>query len=76
MMGYRYKRSPAGSIIEIKARRSMSGDLMRPHEHYNPEHMPAPLAKNTTIRRLLAIKAAHGLISEYLYITPAYVHET
>lgn len=49
---------------------------MRPREHYKPEYTAAPMGDKTTIRLLLAMKVAHGLISEHFDIKSAYVPET
>ena len=75
-MGYKYKRTAEGDITEKKARCSLRGDLMRPHQHYNPDHTAAPMADKTTIRLLLAVKAAYGLTAAHFDIKSAFTHET
>ena len=67
-MGYKYKRTAEGDITERKARCSLRGDLMRPHQHYNPDHTAPPTADKTTIRVLLAVKAAYGLTAAHFDI--------
>ena len=74
-MGYKYKRTAEGEIIERKARCSLRGDLMRPHQHFNPDHTAAPMADKSSIRLLLAIKAAHGRKAAHFDIKSAFTHE-
>ena len=75
-MEYKYKRTAEGDITERKARRSLRGDLMRPHQHYNPDHTSAPMADKPMIRLLLAVKAAYGLTAAHFDIKSAFTHET
>ena len=75
-MGYKYKRTAEGDITERKAQCSLRGDLMRPHQRYNPDHTAAPMADKITIRLLLAVKAAYGLPAAHLDIKSAFTHET
>lgn len=74
-MTYRYKRDTDSSITEPKARCSVRGDLMKPNVHYNPEHTASHMADKTTVRLLLAIKAAANLPSEHFDIKTAFIHE-
>lgn len=74
-MAFQYKWGSDGKLTKRKARCSLRGDLMRPGEHYDPDHVQCPTADKSTARLLFAIAAGHGWAIEHLDITNAYVHE-
>lgn len=74
-MAYRYKRSATGVIIQRKARCSVRGDLMRPHEHFDPSATAAYAADKATVRLVLATAANQSQPLNHFDITSAFTHE-
>lgn len=74
-MTYRYKRHDDRSIADPKARCSIRGDTMRPHEHYDPDKTASFSGEKSIIRIILALeaKSEHKLI--HLYISSAFTAE-
>lgn len=48
---------------------------MKAGTYINPDHTASFMADKTMVRFLLALKAAHGLVSEHFDISSAYLHE-
>lgn len=59
-MVYSYNWNPYGTVIDLKSRCSLLGDLMRPNVQYAPHQTKCPTADKTTARLLFVLPAAHG----------------
>lgn len=75
MMIYRYRRETEGNITKRKARCNLRGDLMKPGQHYNPEHRTTYTANRIAQILLVALHAYHHYPLEHFEVKSAYLHE-
>ena len=74
-MPYRYKRDGSGRITERKVRSAVRGDLMRPHQHFNPDRNAAHLSHKAAVRLLFSLAASMGLKMDQFDIATVFLHE-
>lgn len=74
MMLYRYQRAETGKFIQLKARCSLRGDLMKPGTHFDPRQFTTYTADRTTQRLHLALHAQQNMPVEHFDIKSVYIH--